>query len=254
MNEQLVFAYKYWRNDKCTALKALELARGDLALKRDHYTMRWHWQGGGNINPEHSAYGDKRLRWIEATACLRWRKVGLAHEIARREGCYKSIDHTGWYTRHDDYDEKTCGIVYALPARHGERLLVAGYTDPCNVGAACLSFDCLYSDEMEAARAADRLAELMAEESREYDEAWQAGSRWADLGRDARELRETVLATIREVKLAGKAMRGIYPTLCKAIAESISRDLRAITKRRKERAALMSNFGQHEAFADGAGT
>jgi hypothetical protein len=184
-----------------------------------------------------------------------WRFTGTAHDIARAEGYYRSIDHTGWYTRFEDYNEKTCGVVFQLPARNGKPRYVAGFSDPANKinerSSASVSFDQFYDDKMDAARAADRLAELMAEESCEYDEAWQAGSHYADLAREVATLRKEALELIQEAKQAAGIMRNAFPALCSAIRASIQGTLAEIQELRKERAKLLDEFGRHEGFAEG---
>ena len=178
--------------------------------------------------------------------------MGKAHDIARRNDRWRSINHNGWYTRFDYCGETTCGIVYALPARNGERRLVPGYTDSCNPGACCLSFDMLYSDEMEAALAADGIAERMAEEARESDEAYQAGSRYNDLGDDARECRANIRTVITELKQWTKARASQYPAIHGTLCDAIRSKLADLEKTREERAELRSNFGKHECFKEAA--
>ena len=172
MNSKLIEAYKYHRNFSKLAHHALACARADVLAGTRRYTCQFAWQNRFNINQPHAAYGHKLLRWIEAPGDL-WRFAGTSYAIARDEG-YGRDYPKGWYTRHDDYNETTSGVVYQLPARNGVPQYVAGYSDPDNNGPAVLSFDETFEDKMEAARAANRLAELMAEESREHDEAWQA--------------------------------------------------------------------------------
>lgn len=75
-----------------------------------------------------------------------------------------SIRHTGWYC--DKFGDTTIrGIVMALP--HGRGFL-AGWSMGENM-ASGLEYR-IYDDEEEAARAADSIAESMAEEEREYCE------------------------------------------------------------------------------------
>lgn len=73
------------------------------------------------------------------------------------------INHTGWFC--DEYrDEKIRGIVVRLP--HGK--LLAGWS--MGEGMASEVDGTLYTDEIEAARAADSEAEAAAEREREYQE------------------------------------------------------------------------------------
>ena len=80
-----------------------------------------------------------------------------------------NLRHTGWFTDDDFQDDTMRGVVCALPARNGERRLVAGYE--YNGGddkGATLFFDTLYDDAEDAARMADEHARVAAESEREY--------------------------------------------------------------------------------------
>jgi len=78
------------------------------------------------------------------------------------------IDHTGWFVN-DEQDEKTRGIVGRLT--HGR--FIAGYED---AGGARVYFDRVHDDEREEARAADREAEIVADNEREYNARWMAAN------------------------------------------------------------------------------
>ena len=247
MHEHLIEAYKYHRYYLQRACDALDEARKDVATGKRRYTHQFAWQNKYNINQPRAGYGHKRLRWVEEPA---WRATGTAYDIARKESYGYSSIPKGWYTRHEDYDETTSGVVYQLPARKGVPQYVAGYSDP-NGNGACLSFDQLFDDKMDAARAADKLAERYAEESCEYDEAWQAGSRYADLAREVATLRKEALELIQEAKQAAGTMRNAFPALCSAIRASIQGTLAEIQKLREKRAKLLDEFGRHEGFAEG---
>lgn len=72
------------------------------------------------------------------------------------------IDHTGWFC--DDYqDTKVRGVVFRLP--HGRGFL-AGWSMGEGM-ASSVDFH-VYAKESDAAYAADRLAERVAEDEREY--------------------------------------------------------------------------------------
>lgn len=94
-------------------------------------------------------------------------------------------DHTGWFTR-DDQSAKMRGIVGRLS--HGR--FIAGYHSSDNDER--VYFADIYTDEREAARAADSEAERVAEDEREYNERWQAARELSDkcdeLKRDISEL------------------------------------------------------------------
>lgn len=79
------------------------------------------------------------------------------------------LGHKGWFTDDDFQEDVMRGVVCALPARDGQRRLVAGYeyTGGDDSGAT-LFFDQLFDDEKDAARMADEHARVAAESEREY--------------------------------------------------------------------------------------
>lgn len=100
-------------------------------------------------------------RWHEAPRDV-FRFIGKAADIIR-------LRHNGWYLDGDCPDETTEGLVFMLPHN---RFLAAG-SDPNNEGSAYFEVDArgnpeIYSDKEDAARGADRLAELYAEAEREH--------------------------------------------------------------------------------------
>lgn len=132
-------------------------------------------------NPASEMHGYKNVRFVEnVSKGLRF--VGFADEIARSEGS-RAIDHNGWYTDDVFQDETYRGVVYQLPSHgKGGTCFVYGYADPNNDDCALLAFD-VTGDKLEAAKQADRFAEIFAEHEREYQEAWHAGRRCDDLSR-----------------------------------------------------------------------
>jgi hypothetical protein len=84
-----------------------------------------------------------------------------------------SIEHEGWFTDNDQ-GEKMRGLVARLP--HGRFL--AGYWSS-DSGERTYFAD-LFTDEREAARRADREAEIVAESEREYDERYRAAQDLAE--------------------------------------------------------------------------
>ena len=135
-------------------------------------------------------------RWFEepeAQAGLRF--VGFAHELARN-----SIQHRGWYV--DTFEDATaCGVVYQLPAHHGHTRYLAGRSDPWNEHAACLDLSDVWADTIEAAHAADEMARISAESSRDYDEAWQAGSAARSRAASATDALASWINWIRRIRL-----------------------------------------------------
>lgn len=89
------------------------------------------------------------------------------------------IHHNGWFC--DEFGDQTIrGIVVRLT--HGRML--AGWS----MGEGmCASIDCdeIFTDEIEAARRADGLAESAAEMEREYQERWRAAQELSDAAQEA---------------------------------------------------------------------
>lgn len=128
-------------------------------------------------------------RWVEDVS-KGLRVTGEAHKIIR-------LDHTGYFT--DNYQEETVwGMVYQLPARHGKPRYVPGVNDPNNEDSACLDFSELYEDKEDAARDADRMAEVWAEDEREYKE--DAETKREELTADIHQAYADMRATIRQLR------------------------------------------------------
>lgn len=90
---------------------------------------------------------------------MRWR---WADEISGTR-----IRHKGWYS--DAWQDQTIrGIVIRLP--HGRFL--AGWS--MGIGLASSCDGTIYTDEIEAAHAADECARVAAERERDYQEQWDA--------------------------------------------------------------------------------
>jgi hypothetical protein len=233
-------AYLYHRSLGYRAADALDLAHHDLLRGKVRYG-----RAGQAVayDPEFAAYGESRLRWIEnVTDGLRF--VGYADELAR-------LDQSGWYL--DDYCGETVrGAVWQLPGRHGAPLYVAGYADPWNDNAACLSFDELTDDKAAAAQWADSIAERMAEAERDYQRAASAGFEFGELAEDIARRRREILDLLRERKaVAGPACKTL-PAICGALRDRIAANVKAIRQARKRRAELLDAFGREPAFRDAA--
>lgn len=95
-----------------------------------------------------------------------FRNERYAHNIAR-------LSHRGWYSD-ADCDETMRGIVGALS--HGR--FIAGYESSEN--GERVYFDAVYTDETEAAHAADEHARVQAEQDKEYSERYRDASNLRD--------------------------------------------------------------------------
>lgn len=190
-----------------------------------------------------------------------FREKGYADELAQ-------LNHTGWYA--DSYSDSTYrGVVLQISASRGRARFVPAYqesdsggyvvdvsqvfeADPAaelqsarrQIGAAYWRPD-MESESYwleaaaeqaakDCARAADSMAESAAEDAREYDEAWQAGRQFEELGEDIATTRREILAILKE----RRAVSGVEaPTLCgviRARVESMLNDIRANREKRAE--------------------
>lgn len=230
------YAYIDNRRKGMPALRAMAAARAKPSA----------WGGypsflvGGNVTRRPSR---PQYAWIENPEMAGLRFVKYADEIAPR-----SIQHTGWYTsEHGDNGENYRGAVYRLPHSRG---LIAGYEDPNNAPACFVELSLWDSDDGNgAAFAADRIAELEAESAREYNEAWQAGRRFEDLGEQISSARRSCLELIREAKEACKGISDM-PAIRLTIRRAIEQYRESIQDWRDEREQLQRDYGRCEGFVE----
>ena len=205
-------SYAWWRQQGRTARAAVGLMRADVAEGKLRFPRHYP-----DANKSFAAYGENRLRWIEAPQAG-LRLVGLAHEIGRNHPhCNGAVvDHHGWYLLPDGHGEVVCGVVYQLSGRDGRARYLAGYADPWNCdhrgrGPALLCLDLMVGDGTDAdwefdyalrdiARRADRIAEKMAEEECDYQAAHEAGYKARQSGREMREVAARYTGAVRAVR------------------------------------------------------
>lgn len=187
------------------------------------------------------AHGFSNVRWVDNVS-LGLRLVGYADKLLH-------LNHNGWFT-HDDGDpgETYRGVVYQLPARDHTELYVYGYADPCNDDCAVLSFDPV-ADKSEAARYADNLAERFAESERDYNRAWDAGTRYKNLNDEIRAMRKQALTIGAEMRAARKSSAQA-PAICALAHDEVLSLYRHIQKARAERDELLDNYSRVAGFND----
>lgn len=184
--------------------------------------------------------GGSQCRYFPDFAACGFRLIGLSHDVAPRR-----VDHRGWYTRADgDSGETITGAVFLLPGRAGVSQLFAGYIEQGfgEDGAAVIDVkredytsrgeDVRESDEInDTAGAADRLAEIAAENMREHDSAWQAGARYAA----NRQEIFAALAEIRAYQTSARKLDACRPVLTPAREDETALDaIRECMERRRE--------------------
>lgn len=256
------------------AREALARARLDVAEGKDRYPNPYPLIGHGK-------------GWKPESDGLRY--VGRVVPDERRDSIWDSRGNTGWYT--DPHGEVfrdgsgLCyGVVYQLPGRKGESRFVAGhefgdvdggptldlsrvFVEPRSDWYGRASTDC--DAAIDAASHADSLAKSAAEEEREYQTAWAAGSQWADEGETIAAARRKALALLKERRAA---MRGEMPdralkdapSVCRLIEEKVSDLVESIREARERRATLANGNAEdfyfwngeqrlRDAFMEGAG-
>ena len=199
------------------------------------------------------------LRYIEKPEENGFRFVGFADELA-------DLRHTGWYTDDDGDLETIRGAVYQLPARKGCVRFVSGYQDPYGNDAAILDLGvcCILEGEerayysnhasdwpeaCEAARRADRIAELDAEKEIDFQRAWQASRDFEELGEEVKTKRRDTLTLIKELKtVRHKVDEDETPTICAILRQQIAANLASIGDMRKQREELQYSYADQDGW------
>lgn len=227
------------------ATAALELAAPVALLPHTVRRPQWYGNRGGAGAPFRE--GADVLRWIESTEAAGLRFVAWADDVA-------DLRHTGWYC--DDEGRETLrGGVWQLPGKAGAARLLYGYAEfegrgEMNPGSAALCVSDVVTvpmrehfgnlDETEGARDAakwaDSLAESTAEDRRDYESAYQAGRRAAEMDAEALEARAELLPLLRELRaLRRSPVAGTLPAACKALRSRVDSLLETISEKRRER-------------------
>lgn len=257
ITDELKSAFRWHRqnNIRNGAAYALAAARIDVAKGRDRYPAPVKpWPAFG---AEHDG---KRCATESDGFGLRF--VGrVVAECGGRNGIWDNRDSSGWYTSPYGESDMLCyGVVYQLPGRNGESRFVAGYQFTDCDGGPTLDLSRIYVEprgfgyasafETDAARdaafAADSMAKAAAEAEREYQTAWQAGSRYSDESHDLQAIRQEVLGILAE-RRALKGQSG-YPALCKAITARVRELLDDMAERREKMQELASGMFGDLAF------
>lgn len=244
------------------AREALARARRDVAEGKTRYPNPYPRIGHGK-------------GWKPESDGLRF--VGRVVPEERRECIWDKSGETGWYADPHGHGWNLCyGVVYQLPSRKGESRFVAGYDWSDFEGGPTLDLTRVYVEPrsdwevdvmtcdaaIDAARAADSMAEHAAEEEREYQTAWAAGSAWADAAEvisDARKKALSILAERRKVNESDAS-----PVLCEVIRDKIRDLVESIAETRAEQRKLADGDARdlyfwngdqrlRDAFMEGAG-
>lgn len=212
----------------------------------------------GNLKPEApGGHCDGRSYYL-----IREDGRGAFRSVTPAHDCEGGPDHNGWYTNPHgesarDGSGLCWGIVAQLAGKDRAPRYLAGYQFGGVDSGAQVALGRIYDCPRDAARAADGLAESAAETEKEYQEAWGAGNRWADLGEEVATARREALAILKERREAMRAAAGAaMPALCGAIRAQVSGLLDSIREAREEREELAGGYydaAGRAAFCEGAG-
>lgn len=277
MDRNLIAAYRFHRARNATlfgtgnptrARDALRLAREDMAAGVTRYAPdrgTYAKPPYGPVTPQSKA-GEF---YIADPSSVGLRHVGNVEADKPRGRIWSRRDSCGWYTDPDgdvfkDGTGLCWGVVYQLAGRKGESRFVAGYQmGGCDDGPM-LDLRRVYVEPRdqpgywtdspramdaarEAARAADEMARIAAEEEREYNEAWRAGVEHSELGKTIAETRREILQALAERRQVAAESA---PTLCAMLRRSIKAQLASIYKARAKRAELAENFDHMPGWRD----
>jgi len=143
---------------------------------------------------------------------LGWRECGDSHDIV-------SLRHTGWYADNDQ-DSLLKGCVLQLPSRNGEpRYVPATYCTEWD--GATIYMGEIGPDKEQAARYADRNAEIEAEASREFYAKDSADQQISEKREEIHELNKEALELLREIK-----HQTFTPAVCSTLKGALQQMLR----------------------------
>lgn len=245
MDQNLINAYRYARQQGSRAAYAFKQAKEDAAAGKKRYPKSGkpyfgNWQSLDSMTRYHN-----RAFYMDSFP-PEWRNLGNVGEI-RDESCRRGriVDHNGWYC--DEFQDSTVyGVVLQFPARNGECQYFPGIVWTGSDGVTCYPLD-RYDNIKDCARAADSIAEKLGEQEREYQEAWRAGNDATELEKQIKEDRRTILTTIRNAKRD----LDIDAAIWRLVKDEVSSLLDDIYEARKKRDKLCDTYGRHEGFKEG---
>lgn len=216
VSDDLHNAFRYHRQQAPRirrAETALKLAREDVAAGRRRYPNTGKpsfgvWESSVPGFPGRYSAG---LSYTDRAFYMDsfpdgWRNLGNVGEI-RTESTYRGryVEHTGWFTTDDGFGDTVFGVVLQLPARNGECQYFPGVQWSGQDGVTAYPLD-RYDNIGDAARAADQIAEKLAEEERDYQRAWRAGVNAAEHDANAKNLRKQIVTIISDLRVARRAI------------------------------------------------
>lgn len=235
LDPALVARYLFRRQKRIRAIIAVVQAQIDTATRYPSEVSVW--------NP-----GQGTERFIENPAECGLRFVGYSDELV-------TLRHTGHFTDRDNQDNTTRGVVYQMASRDSSLIFVPGYYNSIDSeGAALLDFTSIervtvpdrgdFNDirdlARDCARFADGMAERAAESECDYQESWQAGCRYVELGTEYRQARAKFIEQ-------SKALRHVKCGIREELAE---RFLATRVEINRKRETLFRSHGNTDAFRE----
>jgi hypothetical protein len=227
-------AFNHYRAKNLTAERAFELATRDGHNGKAHYTS----------SPWNAPRFPMAIRMKSKPDYYVVQDENAFRTVIENTGQNNRRDsHNGYYTGPDQDTDNLCiGVVIALP--HGK--FYPGYRFTGMDGGPVVDFSAVYDDKDDAARPAESMAEYAAEEEREYQTAWQAGSAWASEKAELEEAKRDLKALLIERRKV-KGTEG-YPALCAAIRGAVRSFVRDIEEARTNMRKLKSGDHKHLGF------
>ena len=234
-------SYAWWRRQGRTARAAVALMREDVATGTVRFPRHYP-----EASQSQAAYGEDRVRWIEDPETSGLRLVGLAHDVC------SGITHRGRFLHPDGcLGEVVCGVIYQMSGKDGRARYLAGYADPWNSdetgrGPALVCLDPMVGARLDrygardhdyvlgsVAHRADRIAGRMAEEERDYRQAYEAGRDARQAGRDMREAAARYAGALRACRAVLRNRHGIDVADARLIMKEQIAHLRGLFARLK---------------------
>lgn len=231
INENLLSAYRFHRSrpSHISAKGALKMARLDIAMDRKRFASS-PWTG--ERFPLACRDTKDRDNWhIQNDDDFR----------VTRAADHIRLDHDGWYTDpYQDVGKDGSGLCYGVVVNLTHGRFYPGYQFGGIDGGPTVDFSTAYDTPEDAARPADSMAQHAAEDELEYQTAWQAGSRFAELGERISAARKEALSIMREWKEQRRNVSdpAKVQALCAAIGQRVDDLVSEISSWKDKRAAL----------------
>lgn len=159
----------------------------------NHYIDWRHWMIRQKKSPSTICHDNEnpKVLYVDSLDSLGWRKCGDSEDLI-------TLRHSGWYADNDQ-DSLIKGTVLQLPSRHGVKQYVPA-TYHTDYDTCTVYLNDTGPDREQAARDADRNAEIEAEESREFYAKDAAEQQIAEAREEIHRINKETLAVLKEIK------------------------------------------------------